>query len=60
VGRDSVVGIATCYGLDGPKSSPGGGENFRTRSNRPRGPPSLLYHGYQVSFTEGKSVGASR
>jgi len=60
VGWDSVVGVATCYGLDGPGSNPGGGGNFRTRPDRPRGPPSLQYHGYRVSFTEDKSVGASR
>jgi hypothetical protein len=29
-GRDSSVGIATRYGLDGPGSNPGGVENFRT------------------------------
>jgi len=34
--RDSVVGITTRYGLDGPefekkKKNPGGGEIFRTR-----------------------------
>ena len=34
-GRDSVVGIATRYGLDGPGSNLGGGEIFRTRPDRP-------------------------
>jgi len=29
VGRDSSVGIATDYGLDGPGSNPGGDEIFR-------------------------------
>jgi len=47
-GRDSSVGIATRYGLDGPGSNPGGGEIFRTRPDRPWGPPGLLYNGYQV------------
>jgi hypothetical protein len=42
VGRDSPVGVATCYGLDGPGSNPGGGEIFRSRPDRPWGPPSLL------------------
>ena len=42
-GRDSSVGIATRYGLDGP-----GGEIFRTRPDRPWGPSSLLYNGYRV------------
>jgi hypothetical protein len=44
VGRDSVVGIATRYGLYGPgiESRWGGGEIFRTSSDRSWGPPSLL------------------
>jgi hypothetical protein len=29
-------------------SSPGGGEIFRTRPDRPWGPPSLLYNGYRL------------
>jgi len=44
--RDSWVGIATRYGLDGPgiESPPGeGGEIFRTRPDRPWGPPSPSY-----------------
>jgi hypothetical protein len=51
-GPGSVVGIATGYELDGPGLNPGGGEIFRTRPNRPWGPPSLLYNGYRV-FTGG-------
>ena len=47
-GRDSSVGIATRYGLDGPGSNPGGGEIFRTHPDRPWGPTNLLYNGYQV------------
>jgi len=50
VGRDSSVGIATRYRLNGPGSNPGGGEIFRTRPDRPWGPPSLLYNRYRVSF----------
>jgi hypothetical protein len=34
VGRDSSVGTATGYGLDGPGSNPGGGEIFRTCPDR--------------------------
>jgi hypothetical protein len=30
------------------KKNPGGDEILRTRPDRPRGPPSLLYNGYQV------------
>jgi hypothetical protein len=51
VGRDSVVGIATRYGLDGPEiESRWGASIFRTSPDRPWGPPSLLYKGYRVSF----------
>ena len=51
--RDSSVGIATRYGLDGP------GIESRTRPDRPWGPPSLLYNGYRV-FRGGKAAGAWR
>ena len=43
----SVDGIATHYGLDGPGIE---SRIFRTHPDRPRGPPSLLYNGYRVSF----------
>jgi hypothetical protein len=58
-GPGSSVGIATGYGLDGPgiESRWGGGEIFRTRPDRPRGPPSLLYNEYRV-FPGGKAAGA--
>jgi len=56
VGRDSSVGIATRYGLDGPGI---GGEIFRTCPDRPWGPPSLLYNGYRV-FPGVKATGAWR
>jgi hypothetical protein len=36
---------------------PVGGEIFRTRPDRPWGPPSLLYNGYRV-FPGGKAAGA--
>jgi hypothetical protein len=53
-GPDSVVGIATGYGLDGPgiekKKNPDRGEIFRTCSNRPLGPSSLLYNRYRFFF----------
>jgi len=38
---------------------PVGGEIFRVRSDRPWGPPSLLYNGYRVS-PGGKATGAWR
>jgi len=42
VGRDNVVGIATCYGLDGTRSNPGGSEFVRTRPDQPWGPSSIV------------------
>ena len=57
-GWDSSVGIATRYGVDGPGiESRWEGEIFRTRPDRPWGPPSLLYNGYRI-FSEGKAAGA--
>ena len=56
-GRDSSVGIATRWTVRG--SNPSGGEIFRTRPERPWGPPSLLYNGYRV-FPGGKAAGAWR
>ena len=53
-GPGSVVGIATGYGLVGSRiESRWGAEIFRTRPDRPWGPPSLLYIGYRV-FPGGK------
>ena len=51
-GPGSSVGIATDYGLDGPRSNPGGDE-ISARPDRPWGPPSLLSNGYLV-FPGGK------
>ena len=51
VGRDSSVGTATRYGLDGPGIEPRwgrGGEILRIRTDRPWSPPSSLYNGYRV------------
>jgi len=50
VGRDSSVGIATCYVQNGPGSNPGEEEIFRTHTDRRWGPPNLLFSWYQVSF----------
>jgi hypothetical protein len=52
-GAGSSVGVATGYGLDGPGIEYRGDEIFRTCSDRPWGPPSLLYTGYRV-FPGGK------
>ena len=48
IGQDRVIGIATRYGLDGLGIESRWGENFRTRTDQPWGPPSLLYNGYWV------------
>jgi len=57
--RDSSVGIATRYGLDGPgiESRWGGARFFRTRLDRPWGPPSLLNNVYRVSLHGIKQLG---
>ena len=55
----SVVGIATCYGLDGPEIKSRWGRDFPPRPDRPWGSPSLLYNGYRV-FPGGKAAGAWR
>jgi hypothetical protein len=44
-GRDSSVVIAIATGWMVRGSNPGGDEFFRTRSDLPSGPPSLLYSG---------------
>jgi hypothetical protein len=53
VGRNSIVG--TGWTVEG--SNPRRSEIFRTRSERPWGPTSLLYSGYQV-FPSGEVTGA--
>jgi hypothetical protein len=50
VGWDSVVGIGTRYGLDGPEIKSWGGEIFHTCSDQPWGPSSFLHNRYHVSF----------
>jgi hypothetical protein len=39
------------------QNHPSGGETFRTRPDRPWGPPSLLYSGYRVCFPIVKQLG---
>ena len=51
----SVQRLAT--GQTVRESNPGGSEVFRTRPDRPWGPPSLLYSGYWVSFPGVKRPG---
>jgi hypothetical protein len=47
-GPGSSVGVATDYGLEGPGIESRWGEIFRTRPDRPWGPPMLLYNRYRV------------
>jgi hypothetical protein len=51
--RDSSVGMATRYGLEGPGIESRWGEIFCTYPDWLRCPPSLLYDGYRV-FPGGK------
>jgi hypothetical protein len=51
--RDSVVGIATRYGLEGPGIESQWDEIFRTYPDRLRGPPSHLYNGYRRKGGQG-------
>ena len=44
----TVFKIVARYGLDGPGIQSRCGEVFRTRSDRPWSPPSLLYNGYRI------------
>ena len=52
-GPGSSVGIAIDYGLEGPRSNPGGDEIFRNCPDRPWGTPSLLYNAFRV-FLRGR------
>ena len=59
VGRDSSVGIANRYGLDGPVMESRWGRGFPHPSRPAWGPPSPLYNGYRVC-PGGKAAGAWR
>jgi len=54
----NIQRLATVWTVRG--SNFGGSEIFRACSDRPWGPPSLLYKGYRVSFLGGKAVGTWR
>jgi hypothetical protein len=57
--RDSSVGKATRYVMDGPGIESRWGEISRTRPDQPRMPPSFLHNGYRV-IRGGKAAGAWR
>ena len=59
MGRDSAVGIATRYWLDGPGIESPLGKDFCTRSDRPWDPHSLLYNWYLVAFPGLKRPGCA-
>jgi hypothetical protein len=48
LGRDSAVGLATRYGLNGPGMNSKWGRDSCICPDRPWSPPSLLYNEYQV------------
>ena len=54
MGRYSIVGIATHYGLDGPGIKSRWRRDFPHKSRLALGPPSLLFNGQQV-FPRGYS-----
>jgi hypothetical protein len=58
-GRNSSVGIAARYGLDGPVIESLWGTRFSAPVQTPWGPPSLLYNGYRFSFPVVKRTGRS-
>jgi hypothetical protein len=58
-GRDSSVGIAMRYGLDGQRIESQWGRDFPHPSRRPWDPPTLRYNGYR-NFPGGKAAGAWR
>jgi len=42
VGRDSAVGMATCYGMDGPGLKPARGKAFRVNPGWPKWLPGFF------------------
>jgi hypothetical protein len=57
VGRDSSVGIATRYELDGKGIESRWRRIFHIRPDRAWGPPNLLYSKYRICFPEVKRPG---
>jgi len=60
VRRGSSVGIATCYGLDGPGIESGWERDFPHQSRPALGPPQASYTMGTASYPGGKAVGAWR
>ena len=59
-GRDSVVGIATCYGLDGPGIESRWGRDFPHPSRPAVGPTQPPEQWAPGLFPGGKAAGARR
>ena len=58
VGRESSVGVATCYGLDGPGIESRWGARFSALLHSRTGAyPAPLYNGYRVFFLRVKRPG---
>ena len=57
VTRGKLSRYSDSVGLDVRGLNPGGREAFRTRTDRPWGPSSLVYNEYQVSFSRIKWLG---
>ena len=57
VGRDSVVGITTCFEMEGPGIESRWGRVFPHLSRPAPGPRNLLYNGNRVSFPGVKPSG---
>ena len=57
LGRDSVVGVATRYGLSDPGIESRLGRDFPHPSDSPWVPPSLLYNMYRIFFPGVKRPG---
>ena len=58
MGRDSSVGIATCYGLDSPGMNSGGERDFRHPSRPVLEPTQPPIQWEPVTFPEGDAAGA--
>jgi hypothetical protein len=56
-GRDGLVRIAPCYGLDDAGIKSRWEEIYRILADRPWGQPSLVNDGYHVSFPGGGGGG---
>jgi hypothetical protein len=59
VGRDSSVGVASRYGMEGPGIESRLGEILRTHADLTWSPPNHIYNGYEI-FPRGKAASELR